>query len=163
MIQYHRDLFWDPYHIISYRIVLYCTVLYCIALSCPVLSYLILSDLAKISTESQTDVSRHEFNHTEQWCTGLIKSNRPRYFSVSHKHGIRLSDLKFARCIARVIKVLLAEFQIRIMSHIATMNTWINALFAMQIKVCQLVVEPRYLTGCVIHAGHVSSIACFYH
>ena len=25
-------------------------------------------------------------------CTGLIKSNRPLYVSVSHKHGIRLSD-----------------------------------------------------------------------
>ena len=99
-----------------------------------------------------------------QQCIGLIKSNRPLYVSVSHGHGIGLSDLKFLRCIAYVIDVLLAKFQIHTMSHIATMSIWTNALFTGQIQVCQLVVEPRnHTAGCVIYVGHVSSIACFYH
>ena len=38
-----------------------------------------------------------------------------------------------------------------------------NALFAVQIQICQLVAEPCDLIGTVIHAGHVGSIACFYH
>ena len=96
-----------------------------------------------------------------QICTGLIKSNRPLYVSVSHKHGIKLSDSKFLRCVAHVINVLLTEFQIRTMSHIAPMSMWTNALFAVQIQVCQLVVTPRNLAGCGIYVGHVSSIACF--
>ena len=54
--------------------------------------------------------------------TGLIKSNRPLYVSVSHKQGNNLSDLKFLRRIAHVINILLKEFQIRTMSHIATMS-----------------------------------------
>ena len=90
-------------------------------------------------------------------CTGLIKSNWPLFVSASHK----LSDLKFLRRIAHVINVLLTGFQVRTLSHIATVSMSTNALFAMQIKVCQLVVELRDLTGCVIYAGHVSSIACF--
>ena len=100
-----------------------------------------------------------------QQCTGLIKSNRPLYVSVSHRHGIGLSDFKFLRCIAYVIDVLLAKFQIHTMSHIvAKMSIWTNALFTVQIQVCQLVVEPRnHTAGCVICVGHVSSIACFYH
>ena len=57
--------------------------------------------------------------------------------------------------------VLLMEFQIRIVSHIATTSIWINALFAVQIQVCQSVVEPSNLAGCVIYIGHVRSIACF--
>ena len=65
--------------------------------------------------------------------TGLIKSNRPLYVSVSHKQGIRLSDLKFFRHTAHAINVLLTEFQIRTMLHVATMNMWTNALFAVQI------------------------------
>ena len=55
-------------------------------------------------------------------CTGLIKSIRPLYVSVSHKHGIRLSDLKFLRYIAHIVDVLLTKFQIRAMSHIVTMS-----------------------------------------
>ena len=50
--------------------------------------------------------------------TGFIKSNRPHYVSFSHKHGIRLLNLKFLRGIAHVIYV----FQIRIMQHIATIT-----------------------------------------
>ena len=94
-------------------------------------------------------------------CTGLIKSNRPPYVSVSHKHGIRLSDSKFLRCIAHVINILLTEFQIRTMLHIASMTMWTSALFAVQIQICQLVVTPRNLAGCGIYEVHVSSIACF--
>ena len=93
--------------------------------------------------------------------TGLIKSNRPLYVSVSHKHGIRLSDSKFLRCIAHVINILLTEFQIRTMSYTASMSMWISALFAVQIQVCQLVVTPRNLAGCGIYVVHVSSTACF--
>ena len=107
--------------------------------------------------ESFTDCTRL------QSCTGLVKSNRPLYVSVSYKHGIRLSDSKFLRCIAHVINVLLTEFQIRTMSHIAPINIRTNALFAVQIQVCQLVVAPHNLAGCGIYVGHVSSIACFYH
>ena len=57
-----------------------------------------------------------------QGCTGLIKSNQPLYVSVSHRHGIRLSDSKFRRCIAHVMNVLLTEFHIRTMSDIAPMS-----------------------------------------
>ena len=96
-------------------------------------------------------------------CTGLFKSNWPLHVSVSHKQGNRLSDLKFLRCIAHIINVLLTKFKIRTMSHIATMGLWTNALFGVQIQVCQLVVEPRNLAGCVIYVGHASSISCFYH
>ena len=93
--------------------------------------------------------------------TGLIKSNRPLYVSVSHKQGNKLSDLKFPRHIGHVINDLLTEFQIRILSHIATMSMWTNALFAVQIQVWQLVVEARNFAGCAIYVGHVSSIGCF--
>ena len=61
----------------------------------------------------------------------------------------------FLRYIARVINVRITEFQIRTISHIATMNMWTYALFAVQIQVCQLVAEPRNLIGCVIYVGHV--------
>ena len=36
------------------------------------------------------------------------------------------------------------------------MNMWTSALFAVQIQVGQLVVEPRNLAGCVIYEGRVS-------
>ena len=96
-----------------------------------------------------------------QICTGLIKSNRPPYVSVSHKHGIGLSDSKCLRCIGHVINILLTEFQIRTMSHTASMSMWTSALFAVQIQVCQFVVTPRNLAGCGIYVVRVSSIACF--
>ena len=63
------------------------------------------------------------------------------------------------RRIAHVIHVLLAEYQICTILHIATLEKL--ALFEVQIQVCQLVAEPRNLADCVIYAGHVSSIACF--
>ena len=91
-------------------------------------------------------------------CTGLIKSNRPLYVLVSHKLSIRSSDLWFIRCISHVTNVLLMEFQIRSMSHIATMSMWTDPSFAVQIQACQLGVEPRYFAGRVIYVGHVSSI-----
>ena len=93
--------------------------------------------------------------------TWLIKSNRPLDVSVSQKQGNRLSDLKFLGSIAHVMNVLLTEFQIRSMSHIATMGMWTNGLFAVQIQVCQLVAEPRNIAGCVIYVVHVNSIECF--
>ena len=92
-----------------------------------------------------------------------LQGNRPFLVSVGHKQGNMLSDLKFLRRFAKVTNVLLTEFQIRTMSHMATMSMWTNALFKVQIQVCQLVVEPRNPTDCVIHVGNVSSIACFYH
>ena len=91
--------------------------------------------------------------------TGLIKSNRSLNVSVNHKQGNTLADLKFPRRISHVINVLFTEFQIRAMSHIATMRMWTNALFAVQIS--PFVPEPRNLTGCVIYVRHVSSITCF--
>ena len=63
---------------------------------------------------------------------------------------------KFLRQIAHVRNALPTEFQIRTMSRIVTMNMWINALFAVQIQVRQLVVEPRNLAGCVIYVDRVS-------
>ena len=54
--------------------------------------------------------------------TVLIKSNRSLFVSVNHTQGFKLSDLKFLRRIAHVINVLLSEFQIRTMSHIATIE-----------------------------------------
>ena len=39
---------------------------------------------------------------------------------------------------------------------------WTNALFAVQIHVCQLVVEPRNFAGCLIYVGHINLIACFF-
>ena len=90
-------------------------------------------------------------------------SHKHGIFIVSHKHGIRLSDLKFLIFIAHVINVLLTEFQIRTMSHMATTSMWTNALFAVQIQVCELGVEPHNLAGWVIYLGRVSSIAVFYH
>ena len=59
---------------------------------------------------NHTMSKRYSLPRGKVWYTGLIKSNRPLYVSVSHKHGIRLSDLKFLRCIAHVINVLLTEF-----------------------------------------------------
>ena len=47
------------------------------------------------------------------------------------------------------------------MSHMATRSMWTNALFNVQIQVCQLDVEPRNFAGWVIYVGHVSSIARF--
>ena len=48
------------------------------------------------------------------------------------------------------------------MSHMATTSMWTNALFAVQIQVCQLGVELRNLAGWVIFVGHVSSMARFF-
>ena len=60
-------------------------------------------------------------------CTGLIKSNRPRFVSVSHKQGNGSSNLKSLRRIAHGINILPTEFQIRTVSYMAT-------FFAVQIK-----------------------------
>ena len=93
---------------------------------------------------------------------GWLKVIRLFIFQL-YKQGDKLSDLKLLRRDAHVINVLLREFQIRTMSHIATMSMWTTALFPVQFQDCQLVVEPRNLFGCVIHVGCVTSIARFYH
>ena len=43
------------------------------------------------------------------------------------------------------------------------MSMWTNALFAMQIQVCQLVIEPRNFAVCVTYVRRVSSVTRFYH
>ena len=54
--------------------------------------------------------------------TGLIKINQPRFVSGSHKQGNMSSNLKFLRRIAHGIDILLAEFQIRTVSCMATLS-----------------------------------------
>ena len=48
-------------------------------------------------------------------------------------------------------------------AHIAIIGMWTNALFAVHIQVCHLVVEPCNKPGCVIHVGHASSMKYLYH
>ena len=74
------------------------------------------------------------------YCTGLIKSNGPRFVSVSHKQGYGSLNLKLLRRIAHGIDILLTEFQIRTVSCMATLSLRTNAFFAVQVQVWWLIV-----------------------
>ena len=91
-------------------------------------------------------------------CTGLIKSDRPLYLSVSHEKGNRLSNLKILK---RIIDVSLTEFQIRTVSRVATMSCelthyssckflfaswWLNRVISLAVSftTCQLACFYQY-------------------